>query len=167
MFHCLKTNGIRVMKKTYVKHIVECNCVLPQFQNRHPVIFHKFVVFSVIEEDKFLPSFAQCNNCSGVHHVTEVNESRLVAKENTRNLPDEEEIKASLSTRLVGLIEKYKPELPTLQEIAFIFQEEMWGSIVVLSKEKEGNTVFGKTLMIAGPELFKIDSFLEEIVTTI
>ena len=34
-----------------IKHLIECNCVLPQYQNTKKPIFHKFTVFSIIDED--------------------------------------------------------------------------------------------------------------------
>ena len=38
--------------KEFIKHTIECNCVLPQYKNIVPIVFHKFIVFSIINEDE-------------------------------------------------------------------------------------------------------------------
>ena len=36
-----------------VKHLIQCHCVLPQYRNANPPMFHKFVTFSVVDDDQF------------------------------------------------------------------------------------------------------------------
>ncbi len=43
-----------------LKHMVECNCILPQYRNQTPAVFHQFVVFSIINrDDELQPDYAQ------------------------------------------------------------------------------------------------------------
>lgn len=147
----------------YVKHLVECNCVLKQFEHVHPTIWHKFVVFSIIDDDgTFKPSFVQCNNCRGIHKVLEVGVAEKLKRESAPTLPDEEEIKSALPERLVALISKYNLDIATWQEIKFLYENEQWGKPVVLTKETEGDVTFGKYLLLAGKTLWKVDSFSTE-----
>lgn len=149
----------------YIKHLVQCNCVLKQFELIEPPVFHRFVVFSVINEDVSIkPSYAKCNNCGGIHRVTEVGVSEKLRRESVPTIPDAEEIKTSLPEKLVGLLLKYNLELTTWQEIKFIYENEMWGRPVILQREQEGEERFGKYVMIAGKSLWKIDSFSTEDV---
>ena len=149
----------------YIKHLVQCNCVLKQFELIEPPVFHKFVVFSVVNEDVSIkPSYTKCNNCGGIHRVTEVGVSEKLRRESVPTIPDAEEIKTSLPEKLVGLLLKYNLELTTWQEIKFIYENEMWGRPVILHREQEGEERYGKYLVIVGKSLWKIDSFSTEDV---
>ena len=62
-----------------VKHLIQCHCILPQYKNSPEPIFHKFVVFSEIdEEDNFVTKLAQCNNCGVIHKVVDACKSEIV-----------------------------------------------------------------------------------------
>lgn len=148
-----------------VKHLITCNCILSQYQDKEPPIFHKFVAFSIINEDGSIkPSYAKCNNCGGIHRITEVGVSEKLKKETIASLPDIEEIKSTLPEKLVLLLEKYKLQLPTWQEIKFLYENEKWEKPVILSREQEGNEISGKYLVLFGKTLWKIDGYSSEEV---
>ena len=61
-----------------IKHLIECHCVLPQFRNRLDAVYHRFVVFSIIDaDDNMVPKYAQCNNCGVIHKVIDVMTSEV------------------------------------------------------------------------------------------
>lgn len=148
--------------KSYIKHLIECNCVLPQYKNATPPVFHKFIVFSELNEfSSFLPSYSKCNNCGAVHRVYEVNKSETTKNENTRGLISKDELKLSLPEKISIILEKYDSDITLWQEINFIIENKLWGKEVVLLKEIE-ETVKQKrmlitSLMIAGETLYKIN----------
>lgn len=140
--------------------MVECNCILPQYAKIKPPIFHKFIVFSEItDQGEFVPSFAKCNNCFAIHKIVEVFQSKTIAKENVSSLPKEEELKRGLNDELVSMVQEYDPEIHVWQEIDFIVKNRLWGKTVTLTKENVDGLITGKFLLIAGKNLFKIDSF--------
>lgn len=146
-----------------IKHLVTCNCVLRQYQDVEPAVFHQFIVFSVINQDGSIkPSYAKCNNCGAIHKVTEVNTSERLKKEDSPLVPDLEEIKSTLPKKLVALLSKYDLELPTWQEIKFNHENQKWNRPVVLYREKQGAESQGKYLLMAGKTLWKIESFSTE-----
>jgi hypothetical protein len=154
-------------EKTYVKHLIECNCVLPQFKNRKDVIFHKFIVFSKIGfDDKVIPSYVRCNNCSGVHRVYEISKSELIKNENSKSVQTIEDLKLSLPEKVQVILEKYECDLPTWQEADFLIENEAWGSQIILSREVEETVKSSKimltTLLIAGKTLYKLNKFERE-----
>lgn len=150
--------------KEYVKHLVECKCILPQFKQVEPVKWHCFVVFSEIDElGMIIPSFAQCNNCGTIHKVTEVGISSVLSKDSLASLPKIDEIKTSLQEKLVKVLESYDCELPTYQEVQFIIEHQLWGRTVILSKEVLDGMLLGKYLLIIGETLWKVNSFQEEL----
>ena len=146
-----------------IKHLITCNCILSQYQDIEPPVFHKFIVFSVINQDGSIkPSHAKCNNCGGIHKVTEVGVSEKLKKETVASLPDIQEIKSTLPEKLVSLLEKYKLQLPTWQEIKFLYENEKWERAIILSREQENNEISGKYLVLYGKTLWKIDGYSSE-----
>ena len=77
-----------------IKHLITCNCILQQYQEVEPTVFHQFIVFSIINQDGSIkPCYAKCNNCNAIHKVIEVNVSERLKKEDSPLVPDVEEIK--------------------------------------------------------------------------
>jgi hypothetical protein len=65
------------MSTEYVKHLIECHCVLPQYRNRADLVYHKFAVFSLLENDAVVEKLARCNNCDAVHRIYDVCKSEI------------------------------------------------------------------------------------------
>jgi len=148
-------------QKTYIKHLIECKCILPQFRKIESPVFHKFIVFSELEEQTALvkSSFVQCPNCGAVHKVTEIGQSEITNKETLLSLPSIEDIELELPDKLIHLLRRHECELPTWQEAKFIIDNEIWGSVVIVSKDRNSDTVIGKFVTILGKETYKLDTF--------
>lgn len=142
------------------KHLIECNCVLPQFKYRNPPIYHHFVVFSVFNEQGLvMPSYAQCPNCGIIHKVVEVGKSIIMRKEELGSILTEEELRQSLPEKLGDILAQYKVDYATWQQAKFIVENELWGRSVILTKDEAEGVVTGKFLTIIGTTLWKIDNF--------
>lgn len=156
----------------YLKHLIECKCILKIFEGHSPSVYHKFIVFSELEDNtgEIIDSYAQCNNCGVIHLVTEVGTSTILPKEELRTLPSIDEIELELPDKITNLLKKNECELHVWQEAKHILEYKLWGKFIVLSKEKSPsnpNLLIGKALVIHGENLFKIESFeqpIEEIV---
>jgi hypothetical protein len=148
----------------YIKHLVECNCVLPQFKHVEPPRWHHFVVFSEInEKGDVIPSFVQCNNCGIIHKVIEVQVSSILRRDDLPSLSKIEDLKSGLPVKLAGILEQYHCDLPTYQETMFILEHKLWGKTVILSRDEVDGFLVGKYLQIFGETLWKVASFQEEI----
>jgi hypothetical protein len=152
------------MTKDYVKYLIECKCILPQFKNSNPVVFHKFLVFSEIDTANglIIPSYAQCNNCGVIHKVTEIGRSTVLKKENMNALLTIDDIKSSLPPRLASILEQNDCALPYWQEAQFIIQNGLWGRGFTLSQEREGSTIIGKYIVILGETIYDVKPFERE-----
>ena len=152
------------MTKDYVKYLIECKCILPQFKNSNPVVFHKFLVFSEIDTANglIIPSYAQCNNCGVIHKVTEIGRSTVLKKENMNALLTIDDIKSSLPPRLANILEQNDCSLPYWQEAQFIIQNGLWGRGFTLSQEREGSTIIGKYIVILGETIYDVKPFERE-----
>jgi hypothetical protein len=156
------TEPVSELRKTYAKHLVECGCVLPQFQQRRPTVFHKFVVFSVVNEQGVVePSLACCNNCGAVHRVTEIGVSKRLQKEESNLAPKISDYKFSVPEGMREILLSYKVPVDVWQEASFLIENEMWGRSVILTKEENQQTekVSGKALQILGTTLFRVQPF--------
>ena len=149
-----------------LKHTLECNCILPQFRNTRPSVFHQFIVFSIInEKDELQPDYAQCNNCGIVHKVVDVCKSEIMTgQENLNSIISIEDIKMMIPSDLSMVLENYSCDLPNWQHVHFIYSNHQWGEKIVLTREHLEDEIRGKILFINGSNKFKIESFVENIV---
>ena len=145
------------------KHIIECRCILPTLKSRKNPPLHKFVVFSVIAQDRsgkesVNEKFAQCNNCGVVHRIFEIGKSEILA--NRENLPScltIEDIKFGLPENVKMILESYDCDLATYEHVKFMRDNRSTGH-VVLTKETNEDRIDGKVLKYDG-RTFKIEPF--------
>lgn len=142
------------------KHLLQCHCVLPQFRKMEEPIFHKFVVYSKLDDDKKVRNkLVRCNNCDAVHRVIDFCRSEIVTKiEDTDVIIDEEEIKLGIPERIVSILEKNNSDLATYEAIDHIVDKEVWGSEVVISRQTQGDKINLKILEIKSENKFRLKS---------
>ena len=145
------------------KHLIQCQCILSQFKNTDPPIFHSFIVFSVLEEDgSLIPAYAQCNNCNVIHKVLDICRSEILKKEEMFSLETEDDLKFSIPEKLVQELQRNQCPLYVWQELSFIFENEQWKkgiqNVVIATDTIEDNTV-GKYISVRGKDTFVINKF--------
>ena len=92
---------------------MQCHCILPQFKRAPEPIFHKFVVFSVIDdEDEVVPKLVICNNCGVVHKVTDICKTEIaVGNDSMRSVMTKEQIGQSLHPNIAGLLDAHECDI--------------------------------------------------------
>lgn len=143
------------------KHLVQCHCVLPQFRNRQNPVYHKFTVFSVVDDsDTVVPNTAQCNNCGTVHKVFDICKSEILAgKDETKSVENIEDVSMSLPSSLAELFRNYNLDLPDYQMARFVLENQKWDSTIVLSKESESEEISGKLIRFVSQDKFRVEPF--------
>ena len=151
---------------TFSNHLIQCRCILPQFRQNKVPIFHKFLVFSVINDtDEVVPKIVQCPNCGILHKVIEINKSDILnGRESSNAILSIDDIKTSLPNNIISILESYNLELPKWEEVKFVVENGLWGSDVVLVSEEIEGMKQGKVLKIKSPTLVKIESFIQSTV---
>jgi len=151
------------MKKG-IKHLIQCHCILPQFRKRAEPLFHKFVVFSILDEfDNIEPKIAQCNNCDILHKVFDVCKSELlIGRDETNSITSIDELKLQIPESFVRILEDNKCDLSTWENLKFILDHEQWGENLTLSRETLGESTHIKVLLIDALDSFKIESHLRK-----
>jgi hypothetical protein len=143
-----------------VKHLIQCHCVLPQFKNSANPVFHKFVVFSLIDDsDTVQPKFAQCNNCGIVHKVVDLCKSELTSKEDTKSVSTIQDIELSIGVDLAALLKSYNCDLATWEQTEWIVLSKAYDNFIILSKEEIDDEIHGKRLLFLENGRFRIEAF--------
>ena len=147
-----------------IKHIIECHCVLPQYKNRPDIVYHRFVVFSEIDDsDTVLPKYVQCNNCGVVHKIVDVRRSEILAgTDELYSMRSIDDIQLTMPNDVSDVLNSYNCDLPTWENAEFILRNGKWGSVVVLTRDYLGDDTQGKLLSFIGPSDFKIESFINK-----
>lgn len=150
------------MSREGIKHLVQCHCVLPQYRGRTVPVFHKFVVFSVVEDDKVTPKIVNCGNCGAVHKVFEIGRSEIViGKDDSRSAITVADITPSIPVDLQELLSTYNVDIATWEEVAFSLENEVFGKPIVLLREEVDGTTQGKYLEIVSRTKFKVVPFVD------
>jgi hypothetical protein len=152
--------------KTGIRHLIQCHCVLPQYRKRKEPIFHKFLVFSTLNNEVCESKLAQCNNCNQLHKVIDLCRSEFLnGKDETKAIPTEIDIGLSISDKLKEVLESYDCDISLWEHAQFIEENEIWGSKLILSKESDEENIQIKSLNFISSGKFKIttDSFQETI----
>lgn len=134
---------------SYIKHLVECQCTLRLFKNRSKQIYHKFVVFSLIEEDDSIKEkYVNCNNCDIVHRVYEVNKSEIKwGNEGLKSLvTTKDDIKFNLESNgfenLVNILELNKTDISDWEYVDHLLENNLEGHLVIEKTEMDNNISF-------------------------
>jgi hypothetical protein len=144
-----------------IKHLVQCHCILPQFKDAVDPTFHKFVVFSIIDDsDTVQPKLAQCNNCGVIHKITDICTSELMSKDESKSISNIEDIKLSLPSELIRVLESYQCDLATWEQAEWIYLSKAWDQWITLTREHDDEyELHGKRLIFLENGRFRIEAF--------
>jgi hypothetical protein len=147
-----------------IKHLIECQCILPQYKKRENPPYHKFVVFSIIDDsDATIEKFAQCNNCGIVHRVFDICKSEIaVGHESLNSIPTKDDFCLMLPSSIVDILNAYDCEMYTWEQVAFILNHDKSGEKIIISKDEINGKIQGKFLTYSGNNRFMIEPFTAE-----
>ena len=156
--------------KNYFRHLVECQCVLPLYAKNTKVIYHKFPVFSKIDDDgNMQEKHAKCNNCDIIHRVYDAGKSEILwGQEGLKGyLVNKDDIRFNLelsgNERIADLLEKYDSDISVWEVVNHIIENEITDN-VLLNKEEMSTTINCKFLIFEnGKPRFKSESFQKDI----
>ena len=146
------------------KHLIQCHCVLPQYRNLEVPIFHRFVVFSKINESgDIIPKLCKCNNCGVIHKVVDFCKSELTyGIDDSLAISSAADIRENLSEKICEILDHHKCDIATWEQIEDIFENKSWNSSVILSRQIVLGATQIKCLIIKGVDKFKIESHLRQ-----
>ena len=147
-----------------IRHLIQCHCVLPQYRKSKDPIFHKFVTFSIIDdEDDLVPKFCECNNCGVIHNITDFCKSEIVhSVEDVKSIVKIDDIIPTLPVDIVSILSTHKCDISIWENIKFIFDNDMWGESIIIARDQVSDSVQIKVLTIKSENRIKIDSHIRK-----
>ena len=128
------------------RHLIQCHCMLPQYRGKSVPVFHKFIVFSIMDDKgDVIPKLAECNNCGVIHNIIDLCKSEIV-----HNVED------AMSIVSVDDI------IATIPDVKFIYDNDLWGETVVIAKDQVNDSSQIKILTIKSESRVKIDSHIRK-----
>lgn len=152
--------------KEGIRHLVQCHCVLPQYRKRKDPVFHKFLVFSILDNGICTPKLSQCNNCGQLHNVVDICKSELLSgRDESNTIPNEIDIGMSISDKLKHILESNNCDITLWEQAQFYEENKLWGNKIILSKDEIKNNIQVKYLLFVDDKKFKIqtETFQETI----
>lgn len=139
----------QLSKMKYCKHLIECHCILPIFKMQTKPVFHKFPVFSLLDDkEEIIEKWAKCNNCDAVHRVYDYCKSEVV--KNSDDYVDMvttlDDLKFSIPSDVLDVLLKNNKDISDYEQVAFIIKEKLDDKIL-LTKKEVGDKVVCKYLL--------------------
>lgn len=153
--------------KSYIKHLIECQCILKIFENTTKPLYHKFVVFSLTDNETVKEKYVTCNNCDIVHRVYDICKSEIKwGKEGYKSLIyTKEDISFNLANNgkqnISDLLTINDVDIPDWELVDYLIEKNLEGH-VVLSKKEIDNDVNYKILYLLKDGKIKIKNELEQ-----
>ena len=155
----------------YLKHLIECQCILPQYKKQSTPVFHKFPVFSLFKENENqdfsqpIVKYVKCNNCDAVHRVYDICKSELLknSDEYVDLVTNLEDLKYAIPADLIEILSKNKMDIADYEMCVHLIENKC-NDKLILSKKNIGNNMVCKFLNFnEGKYSIKQQSFQRDI----
>jgi hypothetical protein len=147
-----------------LKHLVECHCVLPQYRKQENPPYHRFVVFSLIDDSETVISkHAKCNNCGVIHQVVDICKSEIQLGQEVGAILSIPDCGMMLPGGVKQMLETYACEVPDWEHALYILQNEKWNEFIIVHREEtESGDLTGKILKFLGPGNYRLEPFSQK-----
>ena len=143
------------------RHLIECHCILPIYKDKTPPVYHKFAVYSILNEKtgNVIPKYVNCNNCGVTHYVEEFCKSEIkLGKEDIKSVRDVREVSLSLPNKIVDLLNEYNSTIDIYEEVEDIIDNNSYPQSIVIKREIIDECYHLKLLSVKSEDRFKISS---------
>ena len=147
----------------FERHLIQCQCVLPQFKNITKPLFHKFPVFSEYKindnsEIIFEKKYVKCNNCDVIHKVEDFCKSNINwGKENIDSLiTTKEDLKYLIPDNILSVLELNRCDISIWENIYFFIENNVYDVGVIINKEEIQNEVVCKIISLNKDNTLKL-----------
>lgn len=151
----------------YTKHLIECQCILKIFETKTKPIYHKFPVFSLVDNDVVEEKYVMCNNCNIIHRVYDICKSEIKwGSEGYKSLVcTKEDIKVNLINQnlknISDLLTLNDIDVSEWEYVDYLIENNLEGQIVLDKKEIDDKINY-KVLYIKKDGKTKIKNHLEQ-----
>lgn len=157
-------------EKKYYRHLIECQCILPIYAKNTKIIYHKFPVFSKINDlGEFQEKHVKCNNCDIIHRVFDSGKSEIIwGEEGLKGyLINKDDIRFNLelsgNEKIAEILEKYNVDISIWEFVNHLIENNL-SDTVLLNKEEMASTINCKFIVFEeGKPRFKSETFQKDI----
>ena len=134
----------------FTRHLIECHCTLKIFEKKTKPVYHKFPVFSVIDEKENIDEikYVSCNNCGAIHEVKDFCKSEIIwgTDDMSSLVVSKEDIKHNLieenQNKLIEILEENFPEdISAWEMVYYCIDNNIDYSIPIKKIDIKDNTV--------------------------
>ena len=136
-------------KLKFTRHLIECHCILKIFQNKTKPLYHKFPVFSLIDEKDLIENkYVACNNCSAIHEVKDICQSEIKWGSDAYSglVITKDDIKFNLENNnynnVVEILESNDCDISIWELVEYCLENNIEHSIVLSKQDIQDNTVY-------------------------
>lgn len=133
----------------FTRHLLECHCTLKIFENKSKPLYHKFPVFSLIDEENNIESkYVACNNCGAIHEVVDFCKSNIKWGNDALSglVTSKEDIsfnfKENNLENVIEILEKYDCDISIWELAEHCIENKIDYSIVLEKQEIQDNIVY-------------------------
>ena len=146
------------------KHLILCHCILPQFRRMTEPVFHKFLVYSKIDEfSEVIPKLVKCNNCEVVHKVVDYCKSEISSGlDESLAIVSIEDIKQNIPEKISKILLSNKCDIPIWEQVDDIVLNEEWGSSLVISRQGLDDSTQVKLLTINSIDKIRVETHMRK-----
>ena len=138
-----------------LKHLIQCHCVLPQYRNVTPTVFHKFVVFSLVEDDVVKEKIVQCNNCGVLHRIVDHCKSEIIhGKDSSSAVRTVEDVELNIPEKLAAYLKSQQVDIATWEQVEWVLDNPQDIEIVI-RRDEQGDRTNLKILTIKKDKTFR------------
>ena len=138
----------------YLKHLIECQCILPQYKKQDNIVFHKFPVFTLFKDNdnqdfsQPIEKYVKCNNCDAVHRVYDICKSELLKNSDdyVDLVTNFEDLKYSIPPDLLDVLNKNKMDIADYEMCVYLIDNK-GNDKIILSKKNIDNKAVCKFLI--------------------
>jgi len=143
-----------------IKHLIECHCTLKIFKNGDEIIYHKFPVYSKLdEEDRLKVKMAKCNNCGVIHKIVDVCKSDIISgKDDSISVVTKEDLDLQIDPRITNVLRTNECDISVWEHVADIIEEERWNETIVLRRQVVDGEMNVKVLKVLSENRAKIEN---------
>lgn len=146
------------------KHLVQCHCVLPQYRNLDEPLFHKFVVYSKLDESgDVIAKLVKCNNCEVLHKVVDYCKSEIASGiDDSFAISSISDIQGNIPEKISNILLSNKCDISIWEHVDDIVLNEEWGQSLVISRQRVGDSTQIKLLTINNIDKFRVETHLRK-----
>ena len=142
----------------FTRHLIECHCILKIYQNNTKPIYHKFPVFSLLDEKENLSEskYVACNNCGSIHEVVDICKSDVKWGSDVYDglVVTKEDVKFNLINKglsnITDILEINDCDVSIWELVEYCIENKIDYSIVLSKQDIQDNTVYNCLNIVDG-----------------